>query len=414
MLKNYIKIAIAVMKRRKFFTFISLFGISFTLTIIILLSAMIDHLISPAYPDTNRDRALYVIDIKMTSKEGYLYKGGMSLYYYEQYLSRLKPRAKIALASEPRVTNTYINNKKIAVQVKYTNDEFWEVFNYDFIEGKPYTKDHISRGDKVIVISAATQKSYFGNEQQVVGKYIETDNVRYRVIGVVKTVPLTLRYNFGDAYLPYSEAKDNLLGKSYDGIFLATLLASNKADLPGLRQEYQHIVSRIPMKGTGFDEITSNADSYLVLFTRQSVQTAGNSKDTGVLKTLSIGLLIFFLFLLLPTLNLVNINISRISERSSEIGVRKAFGASARTLVFQFIVENVILTFIGGLIGLVLAVILIQVFNSSNVIDSLHLTVNYKVLLYSFAACLFFGLLSGVYPAWRMSKLHVVTALKSK
>ena len=56
------------------------------------------------------------------------------------------------------------------------------------------------------------------------------------------------------------------------------------------------------------------------------------------------------LVMLLPTLNLININVTRIMERSSEIGVRKAFGASSRTLVYQFIVENIILTLIGGII----------------------------------------------------------------
>ena len=62
------------------------------------------------------------------------------------------------------------------------------------------------------------------------------------------------------------------------------------------------------------------------------------------------------LFMLLPTLNLVNINLSRILERSSEIGVRKAFGASSRTLVGQFVVENLVLTLIGAAVGLVLSV----------------------------------------------------------
>jgi len=60
MLKNYFKIAIAVLKRRKFFTFISLFGISFTLTILIVLTAFVDNLTSANYPETNRDRSLYI------------------------------------------------------------------------------------------------------------------------------------------------------------------------------------------------------------------------------------------------------------------------------------------------------------------------------------------------------------------
>jgi putative ABC transport system permease protein len=99
-------------------------------------------------------------------------------------------------------------------------------------------------------------------------------------------------------------------------------------------------------------------------------------------------------------------------ERSSEIGVRKAFGASSRTLVYQFIVENLILTLIGGLIGIVLTIIVIRLINNAQLMDNLYLTINFTVLLYALATCVFFGLFSGVYPAWRMSKLNVVNALR--
>jgi putative ABC transport system permease protein len=101
-------------------------------------------------------------------------------------------------------------------------------------------------------------------------------------------------------------------------------------------------------------------------------------------------------------------------ERSSEIGVRKAFGASGLTLVGQFIVENIILTFLGFIIGIVLSFIILQVINNSDLIANLHLTINVTVLIYSLVACLVFGLLSGVYPAWRMSRLQVVNALKAQ
>jgi putative ABC transport system permease protein len=113
-------------------------------------------------------------------------------------------------------------------------------------------------------------------------------------------------------------------------------------------------------------------------------------------------------------MNLVNINITRIMERSSEIGVRKAFGASSSTLVYQFIVENVILTLLGGVIGVVLSVIVLQIINSAHLIANLELTVNFTVLFIGLLVCLVFGLISGVYPAWRMSKLNVVTALKAQ
>lgn len=412
MLLNYFKIAIAVLRRRKFFTFISLFGISFTLTIIIVLASFLNHLFSPSYPDTNRDRELYILDIKMSSENGEFYQGQMSYHYFDRYISTLKTPSKIAMSAEPKATNAYVSGKKIVVNVKYTNDQFWEVFTYDFVEGKPYNKQQIQSGEKVIVISEDTRLSYFGEEQQVVGKYMETDNVPYRVIGVVKNVPRTLRYNFADAYLPYTEAKINLQGRAYDGIFYATLLADTKEDLAAIKDEYEQVVSKVPMKGNYYDRIQSYADTYLTIFTRQSVAGDGEG-DSGVVKTFTIAGILFFLFLLLPTLNLVNINISRITERSSEIGVRKAFGASSQVLVVQFMIENLIITFIGGIIGVLLAYLIITIFNNSNIVDNLHLSIDFSVLLFSIIACFVFGLLSGVYPAWRMSKLDVVTSLKA-
>jgi putative ABC transport system permease protein len=100
-------------------------------------------------------------------------------------------------------------------------------------------------------------------------------------------------------------------------------------------------------------------------------------------------------------------------ERSSEIGVRKAFGASSGTLVYQFIVENIILTLLGGFIGVILSFVAIQVLNGMNLIPNLVLSINFTVLAIGLLICFLFGLISGVYPAWRMSKLNVVTALKA-
>lgn len=411
MLKNYFKIAIAVLKRRKFFTFISLFGISFTLTIIIVITSFVDHFFSPSYPDTNREREVYILDLKLTSPEMY-YKGQMSARYFDRYVSKLQPYGKLAMHSEAKPTNAYVNAKKIVINAKYTNDQFWDVFEYAFVEGKPYDKQQIESGQKVIVISEDTRDNYFGEETSVVGKYLETDNVKYRVTGVVKNVAKTLRYNYGDAYLPYTEAKVDFTSRAYTGIFLATVLAENKEDIPMIQEQYQQVVSKVQLNKNEYDHIESYADPYYKLFTRQSVG-GGDGDDAGVARTFTVVSIVFLLFLLLPTLNLVNINISRIFERASEIGVRKAFGASSKVLVLQFMVENIILTLIGGIIGVAFALLAITIFNKSEVIDNLELTVNFTVLFYSLIACLIFGFVSGVYPAWRMSKLDVVTALKT-
>ena len=118
------------------------------------------------------------------------------------------------------------------------------------------------------------------------------------------------------------------------------------------------------------------------------------------------------LFMALPAINLVNINLSRILDRSSEIGVRKAFGATSRTLVAQFVAENVMLTLIGGAVALVVAILVLAAINASGVIPYARLSVNPRVLFWGLVAAIFFGVFSGVYPAWRMSRLHPAEALR--
>jgi putative ABC transport system permease protein len=190
-------------------------------------------------------------------------------------------------------------------------------------------------------------------------------------------------------------------------------MGNSKADLPKMKAEYASVVSKIPQDPNAkeFTELYSYADSYFESFIRTS--PFGSSTSSGIGFFITVVIVFVLLFMLLPTLNLVNINISRIMERSSEIGVRKAFGASSGTLVYQFIIENIILTFFGAVIGVLLSWIILQVINNSNLISNLHLTINFTVLFISLVACLVFGLLSGVYPAWRMSRLHVVNALKA-
>ena len=414
MLKNYFKIAIAVLKRRKFFTFISLFGISFTLTIIIVLTAFVDNVISPNYPEPNRDRSLYILMVKQVDpKHSGTMSGPGSYYFMDRFAGSLKTPEKVAIATYFSATNAYVRNKKLVINMKYTNDAFWDVMQYQFIEGKPYNKQQIDNGERVAVITADTKKSYFGNEANAVGKYIETDNVQYRVAGVVKSPPVTMIVSYADIFVPYTVSKNDYKSKDYRGEYYAVLLGRSKEDLPAMKKEYASVVSKIPPDNNNKDytELYSYADTYLESFVRSS--PLSTKESSGVTAFITIMLLFVLLFMLLPTLNLVNINISRIMERSSEIGVRKAFGASSGTLVYQFIVENIILTFFGAVIGIILSFIILQVINGSDLISNLHLTMNLTVLFYSLIACLVFGLLSGVYPAWRMSRLHVVNALKA-
>jgi putative ABC transport system permease protein len=408
MLKNYFKIAIAVLRRRKFFTFISLFGISFTLTILMVLTAFIDKVAGDNYPDKKRDRLLYVNRVEQKGKDN-MTSGTLSYYFLSHYTGMMKTPVKVGISSGFSGTNTYVNNKKIAVSYKYTNAEFWDVIDYDFTEGRPFNKQQVDNADHVAIISEDMKKQYFGDVGPVVGKYIEADNVSYRVIGVVKNVPVTSYMFFSDIYMPYTVSKADYKSKSYGGGYMGVLLAASKDDVPKMHAEYENLMKRVPVESKDYQHLYSHANTFF-----SSYVDTGREETSGVFIVVTAITIFVFIFMLLPTLNLVNINITRIMERSSEIGVRKAFGASSKTLVYQFIVENLILTLLGGIIGTLLSVVALWAINSVNVIANLELTINFTVLFIALLVCLVFGFLSGVYPAWRMSKLNVVTALKAQ
>src|SRR5690606_16174938 len=100
-------------------------------------------------------------------------------------------------------------------------------------------------------------------------------------------------------------------------------------------------------------------------------------------------------------------------ERSSEIGVRKAFGAKTGDLLLQFLFENLVITFIGGIFGVTLTLIFINVLNRAEVFSDGKLGFNVTLLLISIFITFVFGLLSGFLPAWRISQTPVAGALKS-
>jgi putative ABC transport system permease protein len=407
MFSNYLKMTIAVMKRRKFYTFISLFGISFTLLVLIVLASFFDHLLGPNYPETRRDRTIYIQVLeKSNSTKGWTNSGPMSFSYGQKYVKTLKTPEKVSISSTPNTINTYISGKKLKLWFKHTDAEFWEVTDFEFLEGKPYTQREIDSNEYGIVINDGTRDNCFGKGASAVGKTMEVDNVTYRVIGVVRGCPITRMMVSSDIYLPYNTSKGNLKDPREDGNFMAHILARQASDIPAIQAEYADVVSKVVLTKTEdeFDVFKSEADTQLGLLTK--VFASGKSTFFTLV------MLFAFLFMLLPAINLVNINISRMMERASEIGIRKAFGASKKTLTMQFIIENILLTIMGGALALVLSLGVLYFINHSGLIAYADLHINWMVALLAFLVSLIFGLMSGVYPAWRMSKLQVAEALK--
>lgn len=420
MIRNYLKVALKVLARRKFFTFISLFGISVTLLVLLVAAAIFDHMLAPQAPETRSDRTLGVYNLVMegpqnvqSSEPGYAF-----LERYVRPLSALPGVEALSFISTPQGAVAYLDGKKIESRLRRTDGEFWKILDFRFVEGGPFT-DEDERGARfVAVINETTRGRFFGGKdgRPAVGKTIEVDGQRFRVVGVVPDVPFLRFSSSSDIWVPISTAKTKLYRDQWMGGFCALILAHGRTDLPAIKSELQarlrEAEKHLPDPKT-YQTLSSGADTLFEAWVRQ-VSPGGHANPLAPGQVKAALFLLMLLFMLLPTLNLVNINLSRILDRASEIGVRKAFGASSRTLVGQFVVENLVITLLGAGLGLLLAIPVLSALNASGILPYARLDLNVRVFLYGLAMAVFFGILSGVYPAWRMSKLHPVQALRGR
>jgi putative ABC transport system permease protein len=408
MLKHYLSLAVKVLMRRKFFTFISLFGISFTLLVLMVVAAMFDHALAPMAPETRQSRTLGIHNAVMYGPHS-TWQSNAGYKLLNTYARNLPGVERLSLYTEATV-HSYLGGQKIESSLKRTDDEFWRIMEFTFVEGGPFGTADFTEARFVAVINAATRQRFFDG-RPAVGQTIEADGQRFRVVGVVENVSEVRQVPFADIWVPYTTAKTDAYKRELMGGFHALALARDNASMALLHDEFNSRMLHVELP-KGYTNIVAPFETNLQLIARLLPTGDRKNPESQVWRLVAFLAALASLFALIPTVNLVNINISRIMERASEIGVRKAFGAPARTLVGQFLVENVLLTILGGLIGLVMTFLVIRALNVSGILRYAEFGINARVFGYGMLIALVFGLVSGVYPAWRMSRLNPVDALK--
>jgi len=408
MLKNYLKIAWKVLLRRKFFTFVSLFGISFTLLVLMVGASLIDHLYEPAGSGTKLARSMHLMRIKaMGDKIGI--HSYPSYYFLDHYVRPMKTPEAISIHSNAFTTVSYVNNQKLELQMKYTDAVYWDIMEIGFIEGRPYDQQAVDNADHVAVITERAQRQLFGREDAL-GKYVETSGGNFRVVGIIPHEDIPIHFAAADIFAPITTSVNDMESTRLFSRCGAIVLARDKSDFDLIREEYAGRLAQVQEDNKAeFNTIECplmTQDEFMAMFF-----IGWDAETDSTLILLGVAL-IMVLFMLFPAINLININVSRIIERSSEIGVRKAFGASSRSLVGQFLVENIVLTLIGGIIAYLLALVVLSTITASGLIPYGDFSPSLRVFIVCLGLALFFGIFSGVLPAYRMSRLHPVEALK--
>jgi putative ABC transport system permease protein len=407
---NYVKLALKVLARRKFFTFISLVGISLTLVVLMVATAILDNVYSPRVPESRFDRALFVMSMAqvgphatMTTNAGY--------GFLNRYVRTIPDVEAVSIYSEARQTRIYLGDDRIDTMLKRTDGAYWRICDFKFLEGRPYTDAEDASGARVAVITDKLRDKLFGGAAAV-GKTIEVEGDRLRITGVVPHVVLARLAAYGEVWAPIGTMRSSTYRDEFTGDFNAVVLAKRRGDMARLKRDFASRMKTVPSSDPKvFRSVSAGLDTPFEASARGLFGgTKFRDRAPFVLALLFVSAGV--LFMTLPALNLITLNLSRTMERSSEIGVRKAFGAPKRALMSQFVFENVVITIVGGLLGFLLAIAAIHALNTFSLLPDLQFDLNVRIFGYGMLIAIFFGVFSGVYPAWRMARLNPVNALR--
>lgn len=264
--------------------------------------------------------------------------------------------------------------------------------------------EHASRF--VTVIGSDVAEDLFLYENPI-GKRIEIANRKFTVIGVLKPVGTAFFQNIDDRIIVPLAVARNLTGRTY--VDMVSMSAREDADIQLAVADVQSLLRQ---RHGIVPSVVGSADNDDFL-----VRTAEQAED--VLSAVSLSLSLFItmiagISLVVGGIGIMTIMLVAVSERTREIGLRKAVGAKERDILFQFLAEAVFLTMLGGLIGIVLGLLgmILVAQGAGKVLSDYVFAVSIPSIALAIAMAGVTGVIFGLYPAWRAAKLPPITALR--
>jgi len=412
MLRNYVLIAYKVFMRRKLFTAINLACIVLTLIVLVVATALLEALFFPSGVEGKSARFLQIYTMHSESRDASTQRsGGLGYKMIQRELEPMQGVERVSAFTTPTPVSVYQDGQVSELQLRRVDADYWKILDFKLLAGRLPVEDDERLGRMVAVLNASSAHRLFGaGAGAALGRTVSAGGQTFSVIAVVADV---LHLNaYADMWAPVTTFPSTQYRDELTGNFAAMLLAREAADLPAIQREVARIASRYVSEDPSRFAVTRfPADTKPDMMARQLFGT-NRDADPGTTKMAALIGAAMLLFMLLPALNLVNLNMGRIAERSAEIGVRKAFGATSFQLIGQLVVENVLLCLAGGLLGLAGARVVLWWLAETQLIPYLDVGINLPVFACGMLLAFLFGLLSGALPAWKMSRLDPVHALK--
>lgn len=424
MYKQSVKQALGMLKENPFFSLISILGTAMAIALIMIIVILYEIQTADYPPETNRSRTLFICHADFQQKNSHSYFAYGIPFVKACFYPLQTPEAVTAVSNtEATVVTTPDRTRRMKCDLKKTDAAYWQIFSFRFLSGHPFTPSDVESGIPNAVISRKVARRLFGKEEAV-GEQIEVNRMPYRVAGVVADVSVLAAFGYAQVWVPYpasllTDVLDETDETGFTGDFQVLLLARTASDFPQIRQEVEAGVARM---NAGLREtkmgLMNQPDDQL----KQSFRVWSSNEPDMLHIYLQYGLTVLII-LLVPALNLSGLTTSRMQKRMAELGVRKAFGATRGKLVGQILMENFVLTLLGGAAGLLLSMGVV-VWMKDWLLGSWETVrlegelaigtlqfITPSVFLFALFFCLALNLLSALIPAWRASSCPIVESL---
>ena len=313
------------------------------------------------------------------------------------YVEKIREKSEYALAVAPvmqRGASIAYDEKKTRTEIFGTNEEYMETISTNIAQGRFFTRSEDRSGSRVTVIGDGIKKSFFG-DQDPIGQYIKIDDVKFRVIGVLEKQGKFLGLFSVDkqAILPSGAYKRIFSRRGW--MRLSVKVPKNRVEesIDEISSVMRHIRGLKPNEKNDF------AINQTKIFEKQYNTLKMAIGGTGVFITL--------LSLVVGGIGIMNIMFVSVTERTREIGVRKAIGATKGMIMGQFLMEAVTICLIAGLVGLFFAYIS-SIFINKIFPSTLPLGLSISAVILSMVV----GVVSGMIPSYRAANLDPIDSLR--
>ena len=443
-----IRQALALIREEKLFSSIYIVGTALAIAFTMVMAVVYYIKLAPVYPERNRARTIYFEGLRIEADNGAKGQTGFSAQAYEEWF---KPSPNIEYCSPTLLAagtgktlgkcHSFVVRGKddyLDVVRNQVSADFFHIYEYDFVSGRPFTSKEVDDNENVCVISDALAERLFGKGVDAVGKIVEMESrLEVRVVGVFRGGSQLTPDSYADIIEPFLNGM--VMGNPYQGIYSIVATVKDDAHLQALNQELDDVAARTQQAHPEvLDAFSFGGDPKRKLVLTRDMEThpmhvLKTENREGSLSTVTGWQLIkhyagiLFVLLFVPALNLCGIVAGRMERRSAEMAVRKTFGARRSTLLSQVVTENLVLTTIGGIIGLVLSwtaiyglrtQILGMFFDNSTLstapIVEGEMLFAPTLFMGAFAAILLLNMLAAVVPAWWSLRKPIVESMMEK